>query len=328
MAKPRSWWPLPTSMHWSSAGSPIDQHAQHNTTSVYTAAQVFPMLPEKLSTDLTSLSEGEDRAAVVTEMVVAADGSLGEGTIYRATVRNRAKLAYNSVAAWLDGKAGMPAKVAAVAGLAEQLRLQQRVSQAMKQLRYQHGALDLQAIEPRAIMSDGQILGLEQESKNCATELIEDFMIGANGVSARFLEQHHSPSLRRVVRSPKRWDRIVQVAASFGETLPSEPSARSAGGVLAQPTPGRSPAVSRLVFNDHQAVGRGRIRAGIAGRTSRSGIRAGGARLHPFDGAQPPISRSDHATAAQSGDCRRCRSLPQRRADLGQTLHRPGRRRQ
>ncbi len=95
-------------------GSPIDRHAQHNTTSVYTAAQVFPMLPEKLSTDLTSLSEGEDRAAVVTEMVVADDGSLSEGTIYRATVRNRAKLAYNSVAAWLDGKASMPAKVAAV----------------------------------------------------------------------------------------------------------------------------------------------------------------------------------------------------------------------
>jgi exoribonuclease-2 len=176
------------------AGSPIDQHAQHNTTSVYTAAQIFPMLPEKLSTDLTSLSEGEDRSAVVTEMVVAPDGSLGEGTIYRATVRNHAKLAYNSVAAWLDAKANMPVKVAAVAGLAEQLQLQKRVSQTMRELRYQYGALDLQAIEPRAVMSDGQILGLEQESKNCATELIEDFMIGANGVSARFLEQHHSPS--------------------------------------------------------------------------------------------------------------------------------------
>ncbi len=125
------------------AGSPIDQHAQRNTTSVYTAAQVFPMLPEKLSTDLTSLSEEEDRSAVVTETVVAPDGSLGEGTIYRATVRNHAKLAYNSVAAWLDGKANIPTKVAAVAGLAEQLQLQKRVSQTMKQLRYQHGALDL-----------------------------------------------------------------------------------------------------------------------------------------------------------------------------------------
>ena len=178
------------------------------------------MLPEKLSTDLTSLSEGEDRCAVVTEMAVAPDGSLGEGRIYRATVRNRAKLAYNSVAAWLDGKSNIPAKVAAVAGLDQQLQLQKRVSQAMKQLRYQHGALDLQAIEPRAIIGDGQILGLEQESKNCATGIIEDFMIGANGVSAKFLEQRHSPSLRRVVRSPKRWDRIVQVAANFHEALP------------------------------------------------------------------------------------------------------------
>jgi VacB/RNase II family 3'-5' exoribonuclease len=207
------------------AGSPIDQQAQRNTTSVYTAAQVFPLLPEKLSTDLTSLSEGEDRAAVVTEMVVARDGSLGEGPIYRATVRNHAKLAYNSVAAWLDGKIKMLPKVAAVAKLSDQLQLQEQVSQAMKQLRHQHGALDLQAIEPRAIMTDGQILGLEQDSRNCATELIEDFMIAANGVSAKFLEQHHSPSLRRVVRSPKRWDRIVQVAAKFGDVLPSEPSA-------------------------------------------------------------------------------------------------------
>ena len=207
------------------AGSPIDQHAQRNTTSVYTAAQVFPMVPEKLSTDLTSLSEGEDRTAVVTEMVVAPDGAVGEGAIYRATVRNRAKLAYDSVAAWLEGTGIMPAKLAATAGLADQLQLQKRVSQTMKHLRYQHGALDLQTIEPRAIMRDGQIVGLEQESKNCARELIEDFMIGANGVSATFLEQHHSPSLRRVVRSPKRWDRIVQVAADLRAALPSEPSA-------------------------------------------------------------------------------------------------------
>ena len=206
-------------------GSPIDRQAQHNATSVYTAAQVFPMLPEKLSTDLTSLSESEDRAAVVTELVVAQDGSVGESTIYRATVKNQAKLAYNSVAAWLDGKAAMPPRVAAVAGMAGQLQLQRRVSQAMKRLRFQHGALELQSLESRAIVRDDQIVGLEQESKNCARDLIEDFMIGANGVSAKFLDDHHSPSLRRVVHSPKRWDRIVQVAAQFGETLPAEPSA-------------------------------------------------------------------------------------------------------
>ena len=232
------------------AGSPIDQHAQRNTTSVYTAAQVFPMVPEKLSTDLTSLSEGEDRTAVVTEMVVAPDGAVGEGAIYRATVRNRAKLAYDSVAAWLEGTGIMPAKLAAVAGLADQLQLQKRVSQTMKHLRYQHGALDLQTIEPRAIMSDGQIVGLEQESKNCARELIEDFMIGANGVSATFLEQHHSPSLRRVVRSPKRWDRIVQVAADLRASASIRAQRKCACRVLAQPTSGRSPPVSRFVVND------------------------------------------------------------------------------
>ncbi len=149
-------------------GSPLDLHAQHNTTSVYTAAQVFPMLPEKLSTDLTSLSAGEDRTAVITELVVAQDGSVSEGTLYCATVKNRAKLAYNSVAAWLDGKANMPPGVAATAGLAEQLQLQKQISQSMKQLRYQHGSLELQAIEPRTILSAGQIVGLEQESKNCA----------------------------------------------------------------------------------------------------------------------------------------------------------------
>lgn len=207
------------------AGSAIDGHAQRNTTSVYTAAQIFSMLPEKLSTDLTSLCEGQDRTAVVTEMVVAPDGSLVGGTIYRAVVRNKAKLAYHGVADWLDGKAAMPAKAAAVSGMAAQLRLQRRVSQAMKERRHEHGALDLRTLEPRALVSDGQIVGLEQELSNCARELIEDFMIGANGVSARFLDERRSPSLRRVVRSPKRWNRIVEVAAEHGGTLPAEPDA-------------------------------------------------------------------------------------------------------
>lgn len=207
------------------AGTAIDQHAQHNTTSVYTAAQIFAMLPEKLSTDLTSLGENQDRNALVTEMIVAPDGGVMSGTIYRAIVRNKAKLAYHGVADWLDGKAAIPARAAAVSGMAEQLRLQWRISQAMKELRHEHGALDLRTLEPRAIVSDDQILGLEQDATNCARELIEDFMIGANGVSARFLERSRLPSLRRVVRSPKRWDRIVEVAAAHGETLPAEPSA-------------------------------------------------------------------------------------------------------
>lgn len=216
------------------AGSPIDQRAQHNTTSVYTAAKVFPMLPEKLSTNLTSLSEGEDRIAVVTEMVVVADGSVGESQTYLAAVRNQAKLAYNSVAAWLEGQGKLPEKVAAIPGLAEQLRLQEQVSQAMKQLRHQHGALDLQSLETRLVTSDGEIVGLEQEQKNRARELIEDFMIGTNGVTARFLSARNSPSVRRVVRLPKRWDRICKVAADLGATLPAEPDATALAQFLQQ----------------------------------------------------------------------------------------------
>ena len=248
------------------AGSPIDQHAQRNTTSVYTAAQVFSMLPEKLSTDLTSLGEGQDRTAVVTEMVLAPDGALVSGTIYRAVVRNKAKLAYHGVADWLDGKAAMPARVAAVSGMAEQLRLQRRISQAMKELRHKHGAMDLRTLEPRARVSDGQIVGLEQDATNCARELIEDFMIGANGVSARFLDERRSPSLRRVVRSPKRWDRIVQIAAEHGETLPAEPSAPALAKFLRQrrqADPLRFPDLSLTIV---KLLGRGEYVAELPGQ--------------------------------------------------------------
>jgi exoribonuclease II len=158
-------------------------------------------------------------------MIVADDGTLTDGTVYRAMVHNRAKLAYNSVAAWLDGKGPIPAKAAAVAGMDAQLALQKNVSQAMKRLRFQHGALDFDTIEPRAIVENGRIMGLQAEPRNCAMDLIADFMIGANGVTARFLEEHNSPSLRRVVRTPKRWDRIVEVARGFGEKLPAQPDA-------------------------------------------------------------------------------------------------------
>ena len=122
--------------------SAIDEHAKTNTTSVYTAAEIFPMLPEKLSTDLTSLAEGEDRLAVVIDMVVGDDGSIRKSDVYCAVVRNRAKLAYNAVAAWLDGIAPVPPRIAAVAGLDAQLRAQDRVAQTMKGLRHQHGDSD------------------------------------------------------------------------------------------------------------------------------------------------------------------------------------------
>ncbi len=214
-------------------GSAIDGHARANTTSVYTAAAIFPMLPERLSTDLTSLNEDEDRLALVIDMTVARDGSVSGSEIYRATVRSKAKLAYNVVGAWLEGGASPPPKVAAVAGLDEQLRIQDRAAQAMKTLRHERGALSLDTIETRAVFDGDVIADLRPDQKNRAKELIEDFMIGANGVTARYLEGKGLPSLRRVLRSPERWERIVELAAGFGEKLPGTPSCQALEGFLA-----------------------------------------------------------------------------------------------
>ena len=204
-------------------GSAIDAQARHNTTSVYTAAQIFPMLPEKLSTDLTSLNFAEDRLAVVVEMVIGPDGSLLSSDIYRARVRNRAKLAYNSVAPWLEEEGPLPDAAAAVPGLAENLRIQDRAAQLLKNLRHLHGALSLDTIEARPIFDGDQIRDLAVEEKNRAKEIIEDFMIAANGVTARYLAAKNYPSIRRVVRTPKRWERIVELAQEYNVRLPETP---------------------------------------------------------------------------------------------------------
>ncbi len=205
-------------------GTPIDQHAEQNTTSVYTAARIFPMLPEKLSTGLTSLNEGEERIAVVIDIVVNGDGSIEGGEIYRARVLNKAQLTYNGVGAFLEGEAP-PEKASNVPGLTENLKLQDRVADSMRELRHEHGALDLETIEPRPVFHDGSIADLQQEHRNNATMLIEDFMIAANGVTARFLAGNRLPSLRRVVRTPERWDRIVKIAEDHAERLPGAPDA-------------------------------------------------------------------------------------------------------
>jgi exoribonuclease-2 len=207
--------------------SALDDHARHNTTSVYTAAQIFPMLPEKLSTDLTSLNFESDRLAIVVEMVIAGDGSLQSSDVYRATVRNRAKLAYNSVAGWLEGSGPMPDGIGAVNGLDEDLRLQNRTAQKLKLLRHEHGALDLETIEARPVFEGDEIKDLEAEKTNSAKDIIEDFMITANGVTARYLASKGLPSLRRVVRTPQRWDRIVELAAEHGTKLPKEPDSKA-----------------------------------------------------------------------------------------------------
>jgi len=205
--------------------TPIDQHARTNTTSVYTAAEIFPMLPERLSTDLTSLNQDCDRMAMVVEMTVTSDGTVTDSDVYRAIVRNKAQLAYDAVAAWLDGRAAPPPRLAAVAGLDEELRIQDRVAQSMRAVRFRRGALLLDTIEPRAVYDGDVLMDMRADEKNRAKELIEDFMIAANSATVAYLESRRFPSLRRVLRSPERWARIVQLAGDLGERLPIEPNA-------------------------------------------------------------------------------------------------------
>jgi VacB/RNase II family 3'-5' exoribonuclease len=207
--------------------SALDDHAQQNTTSVYTVSETFPMLPEKLSTDLTSLNFQSDRLAIVIEMVLAADGSLQSSELYEAMVYNHAKLAYNSVAAWLEGTGPVPQEISSIKGLDENLRLQDRVAQKLKALRHLHGALDLETIEARPVFDGDELKDLKAEKKNRAKEIIEDFMIAANGVTARYLTSKGFPSLQRVVRIPKCWNRIVELAAERGSTLPTQPDAKA-----------------------------------------------------------------------------------------------------
>jgi exoribonuclease-2 len=192
------------------------------------------MLPEKLSTDLTSLNFESDRLAIVVEMVVGANGSPQESNIYKAWVRNHAKLAYNSVAAWLEwsrfrtGKKGnIPEEIVAVQGLAENLQMQDQVAQSMKNFRHLHGALSLETIEAKPVFDGDQIRALEIEEKNRAKEIIEDFMIAANGVTARYLSARKFPSIRRVVRTPKRWGRIAEIANEHGFRLPGNPDSKA-----------------------------------------------------------------------------------------------------
>lgn len=208
-------------------GSGIDRHAEQNTTSVYTPTKNFTMLPEKLSTDLTSLNENQDRLSIVSEMEVNLEGELSNFTLYRAYVRNHAKLAYNSLSAWLDGTGPAPEPVKNRADLQDQIRLQDNIAHILRAYRHRQGALTLQTIEPMTIVKDQQIVDIVPVIKNRGQDLIEDFMIAANRNTVSFLKEHKLPSLRRVVRIPKRWDRIVVIANQLGETLPSEPDAKA-----------------------------------------------------------------------------------------------------
>lgn len=203
-------------------GSPIDRHASDQTKTVYTATRNFPMLPNQLSTDLTSLNQNEDRAAVVTEYIVDAQGGLSGHSIYRAMVHNRAQLAYSRVGPWLEGKNPLDVKIAGSVELQAQLRLQNQAAQAMREHRVANGALEFRRIEADPLVVDGQIKAIYEAVPNLATELIEEFMIGANETMAETLRVAGRSCIRRIVRSPERWDRIVELASRYGTDLPTE----------------------------------------------------------------------------------------------------------
>ncbi len=205
--------------------TPIDQHAARETTTVYTGVRNFPMLPEELSTGETSLLENQDRICVVVEFVVDPSGVIQTSDVYRAVVRNKAQLQYNSLGAWLEGTSAPPPKVAASGDLQTQLKLQDEVAQKLKQQRVEHGALTLQTDELLPLVVNNEVIDVVKQQKNHATDLIEDFMVGANGVVARKLES--VSSLRRIVRTPERWDRIVQLAATKGGNLPATPDSKA-----------------------------------------------------------------------------------------------------
>jgi exoribonuclease-2 len=214
--------------------TPIDEHASTNTTSVYTSARIFPMLPERLSTDLTSLNPQQDRLAMVTEMVFNADASLAGSTVYRARVRNQAKLTYDAVSAWIDGRAGLPAAASAVPGLDAQLSTQDALAQQLRARRRGEGALEFESFQPRVTFDGERVADIQLQVHNRARQLIEEVMIATNTCTARYLASRGAASLRRVVRSPERWLRIVAVAKEYGETLPPEPDSKALEGFLAK----------------------------------------------------------------------------------------------
>jgi exoribonuclease-2 len=204
-------------------GTAIDRHASANTTSVYTAGGIFPMLPERLSTDLTSLNFNVEREAMIVEMVFDDKGALQKSDIYEARVVNRAKLAYNSVAAWIEKTGAMPKEVAAIKGLAENILLQCRTTEKLRERRHMRGALSLQTIQARPVYVGDVLHDLEPDQSNIAKSLIEELMVAANGVGARFLGARHFPSIRRVVKTPAHWERLVELAKEHGFDLPGAP---------------------------------------------------------------------------------------------------------
>ncbi len=207
--------------------SETDRFAGHNGTSVYLGIRTFPMLPERLSHDISSLLPGKDRNAIVIEYTVQPDGDVVHGDIYRAFVRNKAKLVYEEVGDWLEGTRPIPDTIAGVPGLEEQVRLQDEAARRLRKFRMEHGALDLDTLEAQAIVQDGAVRDLAVQVENRARSLIEEFMVAANGTMVNRLSDAVVPMIQRIVRIPKHWDGIVETAAAYGETLPSDPDSKA-----------------------------------------------------------------------------------------------------
>jgi exoribonuclease-2 len=249
-------------------GGAVDGHAGVNTTSVYTAAGVFPMLPELLSTDLTSLHEGQERLAVVADMLVQADGTVSQSEVYRAAVLNRAKLTYDKVSAWLDGTAPPLPQLASVPGLKEQLRLHDQLAGQLRQWRDQRGALNLKTVTARPVFEGGRLVDLRADEKNRAKDLIADLMIAANATNARFLAHKGFPSLRRFLQAPRRWDRIVVLAAEHSVQLPAAPDALALDRFLRQRHLADPAGFADLSLKVVKMLGSGEYAAAAAGAAS------------------------------------------------------------
>ena len=245
--------------------SATDRHAATNTTTVYTPAEVFPMLPERLSTDLTSLRAGADRLALVVEMVVASGGALERADVYGAQVRNRAKLAYSGVGAFLAGDGPLPDAAKAVQGLGDQLRLQDEAARRLERVRHEHGALEFDSVELAPRFDGDTVISLRAEMPNRARSLIENLMVAANGATARFLEARDLPAIRRVVKAPKRWDRIVELAQRGGATLPASPDAAALGHFLAARKAAAPEAFAELSLAVIKLIGSGEYAVDLPG---------------------------------------------------------------
>lgn len=251
-----------------SYGSAIDQYAAHNTTSVYTPTKIFPMLPPKLSTDLTSLNENADRCAIVIEMTIQRDGQFDLSDIYSAWVNNHAKLAYNSVAEWLEKDGPLPHPEGELPGIADQLRLQERIAKRIKEYRDRQGALTFGKIELQPIIYNNVPIGLKEIVRNRANALIENYMIAANVGMTRYFVESQLPTLRRVVRTPKRWDRIVALAAGLGTKLPSQPDSKALRDFLLKQHRADPEHFSDLSLAIIKLIGKGEYVVGLPGKPS------------------------------------------------------------